>query len=154
MKDIPYLSLSDELWGVFCWCFRENWPRYNGIALHKSDTNRFPTAPFGAGRAFFLTYWARIIVFYVSPIDSLTGTCGTNFTPCWYLDIVMFINIVHFTTYKYGNACSKIRTCFIGSCWSALATQNNILHDISLKFPHSVIWKPYDVQEILYLILI
>ena len=30
-KDTP---LTGKLSGVFCDCFRENWPRFNGIALH------------------------------------------------------------------------------------------------------------------------
>ena len=32
-KDIPYLVLTGELWGVFCENFQENWPFYNGTAL-------------------------------------------------------------------------------------------------------------------------
>ena len=35
-KDTLYLALTDELWGVFCWDFGENWPRYNGTALQLS----------------------------------------------------------------------------------------------------------------------
>ena len=27
-------TLTDELWGVFCEDFQENWPRYNGTALY------------------------------------------------------------------------------------------------------------------------
>ena len=30
----PYLALTDELWGVYCEEFGENWPRYNGPALY------------------------------------------------------------------------------------------------------------------------
>ena len=39
-KDIPYLALTGELWGVFCEYFWENWPRYNGTALYHAWTNR------------------------------------------------------------------------------------------------------------------
>ena len=30
----PYLTLTCELWGVYCSEFGENWPRYNGTALY------------------------------------------------------------------------------------------------------------------------
>ena len=30
----PYLTLTGELWGVFCEDLVENWPRYNGTALY------------------------------------------------------------------------------------------------------------------------
>ena len=33
-KDTPNLSLTGELWGVFCKYFWENWPYYNGTALY------------------------------------------------------------------------------------------------------------------------
>ena len=32
-KDTPYLTLTGELWGVFCEYLSENWPRYNGTTL-------------------------------------------------------------------------------------------------------------------------
>ena len=35
-KDTPYLTLTGELWDVFCEYFWENWPRYNGTALYKT----------------------------------------------------------------------------------------------------------------------
>ena len=35
-KYIPYLSLTGELWDVFCKDFEGNWPRYNGTALYIS----------------------------------------------------------------------------------------------------------------------
>ena len=33
-KDTPYLTLTGELWGVFCEDFEENWPCYNDTALY------------------------------------------------------------------------------------------------------------------------
>ena len=33
-KDTPYLTLTDELWGVFCEDLGESWPRYNSTALY------------------------------------------------------------------------------------------------------------------------
>ena len=33
-KDIPYLALTGELWGIFCEYLWENLPRYNGTALY------------------------------------------------------------------------------------------------------------------------
>ena len=33
-KYTPYLTLTGELWGVFCGFLSENWPRYNGTALY------------------------------------------------------------------------------------------------------------------------
>ena len=30
IKDTPYPTLTGEIWGVFCECFGENWPCYNG----------------------------------------------------------------------------------------------------------------------------
>ena len=32
-KDTPYLTLTGELWGVFCKDLGENWLYYNGTAL-------------------------------------------------------------------------------------------------------------------------
>ena len=32
--DTPYLTLTGELWGVYCEDFVENWPHYNGTALY------------------------------------------------------------------------------------------------------------------------
>ena len=32
--DTPYLTLKDELWGVYCEHFGENWPCYNSTALY------------------------------------------------------------------------------------------------------------------------
>ena len=32
--DTPYLTLTGELWGVFCEYFAENWPRYKSTALY------------------------------------------------------------------------------------------------------------------------
>ena len=33
-KDTPYLTLTGEIWAVFCEYLWENWPRYNGNALY------------------------------------------------------------------------------------------------------------------------
>ena len=33
-KYTTYLTLTGELWGVFCENFGENWLRYNGTALY------------------------------------------------------------------------------------------------------------------------
>ena len=33
IKDTPYLTLTGELWGVFCEDIEENWPCYNGTTL-------------------------------------------------------------------------------------------------------------------------
>ena len=33
-RNIPYLALTGELWGVYCEDFCENWPRYNGNAFY------------------------------------------------------------------------------------------------------------------------
>ena len=33
-KDIPYLALARELWGVFCEYLWSNQPRYNGTVLY------------------------------------------------------------------------------------------------------------------------
>ena len=33
-KDTPYLTLTGELWGVFCEDLGENWSRFNGTALY------------------------------------------------------------------------------------------------------------------------
>ena len=38
-KDIPYLTLTGELLGVYCEDFRENWPRYNGTTLYCEQIN-------------------------------------------------------------------------------------------------------------------
>ena len=32
--DTPYLTLTGELWGVYCVDFEENWPGFNGTALY------------------------------------------------------------------------------------------------------------------------
>ena len=32
--DTPYLTLMDELWGIYWEDLGENWPRYNGTALY------------------------------------------------------------------------------------------------------------------------
>ena len=29
-KENPYMALTDELWGVYCGDFGENWAHYNG----------------------------------------------------------------------------------------------------------------------------
>ena len=34
VKYTPYIAFTGELWVVFCEDFRENWPRYNDIALY------------------------------------------------------------------------------------------------------------------------
>ena len=36
-KDTPYLTPTGELWGVFYEYLWENWPCYNGTALHIDD---------------------------------------------------------------------------------------------------------------------
>ena len=33
-KDIPYLTIMGELWGVCCEDFAENWSRYNDTVRH------------------------------------------------------------------------------------------------------------------------
>ena len=33
-KKHPYLTLTGELWGVFCGDLGENWPCYNGTDLY------------------------------------------------------------------------------------------------------------------------
>ena len=33
-KETPYLTLTGELWGVYCEEFQENWLSYNATALH------------------------------------------------------------------------------------------------------------------------
>ena len=35
-KDTPYLALVAELLGVFCWYFKENWPRYTRTTLYNA----------------------------------------------------------------------------------------------------------------------
>ena len=35
-KDTPYLTLTGEVWDVFCVFFLENWLRFNGTALYFS----------------------------------------------------------------------------------------------------------------------
>ena len=32
-KETPYVTLTGELWDVFCEALGEKWPRYNGTAL-------------------------------------------------------------------------------------------------------------------------
>ena len=32
-RNTPYLTLTNELWDVFCEYFGENWPCYKGTAL-------------------------------------------------------------------------------------------------------------------------
>ena len=32
--ETPYLTLTGELWGVYCDDFGENWPRYHGTTLY------------------------------------------------------------------------------------------------------------------------
>ena len=34
--DTPYLNLMDEIWGVCCEDFGENWPCYNGTTLYNN----------------------------------------------------------------------------------------------------------------------
>ena len=38
--DAPYLTLTGELWGVYCDNLGENWPRYNGTALHTNPRDK------------------------------------------------------------------------------------------------------------------
>ena len=38
-KNTAYLTLTGELWGVFCKYLWENWPRYNGTALYYQMVN-------------------------------------------------------------------------------------------------------------------
>ena len=37
-KDTLYLTLTGELWGVFCEYLSENWSRYNGTTLYMSSS--------------------------------------------------------------------------------------------------------------------
>ena len=38
-KDIPYLNLTSELWGIFCEYLWENWLHHNGTALYFQINN-------------------------------------------------------------------------------------------------------------------
>ena len=38
-RDIPYLALTGDLWGVYCDKCDENGPRYNGTALYIAEIN-------------------------------------------------------------------------------------------------------------------
>ena len=40
-KETPYLTLTGELWSVYCEEFQENWLSYNGTALHMDYALQF-----------------------------------------------------------------------------------------------------------------
>ena len=71
-KRHPIPPLTGKLWGVFCDCLWENWPRYNGSALYNSSpTSQINTLKHGKNGCHFANNifkfsWMQTTVFWCS----------------------------------------------------------------------------------------
>ena len=76
--DNPYVTVTGELWGIYCEELGENGPWYNGTALHYRCTDAKKYHALG----YFCLHWSYIIFYSIPictvklyPADMLTCSC-------------------------------------------------------------------------------